>query len=66
MARFDVFPRIFSVFVFQRGLEGTIPYVTTDYNFKLPGASEKIGAREIKETQREKVHPKPKLYRNTH
>uniref|UniRef100_A0A8D1NKU3 Polynucleotide 5'-hydroxyl-kinase NOL9 n=1 Tax=Sus scrofa TaxID=9823 RepID=A0A8D1NKU3_PIG len=50
----------------QRGLEGTIPYVTTDYNFKLPGASEKIGAREIKETQREKVHPKPKLYRNTH
>uniref|UniRef100_A0A8C3X3D9 Polynucleotide 5'-hydroxyl-kinase NOL9 n=1 Tax=Catagonus wagneri TaxID=51154 RepID=A0A8C3X3D9_9CETA len=49
----------------QRGLEGTLPYVTTDYNFKLPGASEKIGARETEETQREKVHPKPKLYRNT-
>ncbi|CAH7447177.1 polynucleotide 5'-hydroxyl-kinase NOL9 [Phodopus roborovskii] len=30
----------------QPGLEGTIPYVTTDYNLKLPGASEKIGERE--------------------
>ncbi|KAM9106972.1 polynucleotide 5'-hydroxyl-kinase NOL9 isoform 2-T2 [Megaptera novaeangliae] len=49
----------------QRGLEGTIPYITTDYNFKLPGASEKIGAREIEETRKEKVHPKPKFYRKT-
>ncbi|KAB1268826.1 Polynucleotide 5'-hydroxyl-kinase NOL9 [Camelus dromedarius] len=53
------------VFKSQRGLEGTIPYITTDYNFKLPGASEKIGAREIEETQEEKVHPKPKFYRKT-
>ncbi|XP_019316792.1 polynucleotide 5'-hydroxyl-kinase NOL9 isoform X2 [Panthera pardus] len=51
------------VFKSQRGLEGTIPYVTTDYNSKLPGASEKIGARETEETREEKVHPKPKLYR---
>uniref|UniRef100_A0A8C7AQT7 Polynucleotide 5'-hydroxyl-kinase NOL9 n=1 Tax=Neovison vison TaxID=452646 RepID=A0A8C7AQT7_NEOVI len=51
------------VFKSQRGLEGTIPYITTDYNRKLPGASEKIGARETKETREEKVHPKPKLYR---
>ncbi|XP_041627906.1 polynucleotide 5'-hydroxyl-kinase NOL9 isoform X1 [Vulpes lagopus] len=51
------------VFKSQRGLEGTIPYITTDYNFKLPGASEKIGARETEETCEEKVHPKPKLYR---
>ncbi|XP_026375737.1 polynucleotide 5'-hydroxyl-kinase NOL9 isoform X2 [Ursus arctos] len=51
------------VFKSQRGLEGTIPYITTDYNFKLPGASEKIGARETEETREEKVHPKPKLYR---
>ncbi|XP_037354972.1 polynucleotide 5'-hydroxyl-kinase NOL9 [Talpa occidentalis] len=49
----------------QRGPEGTIPYITTDYNFKLPGASEKIGAREFEETHKEKVHPKPKLYRKT-
>ncbi|CAD7681156.1 unnamed protein product [Nyctereutes procyonoides] len=47
----------------QRGLKGTIPYITTDYNFKLPGASEKIGSRETEETCEEKVHPKPKLYR---
>ncbi|XP_004768712.1 polynucleotide 5'-hydroxyl-kinase NOL9 isoform X1 [Mustela putorius furo] len=51
------------VFKSQRGLEGTVPYVTTDYNCKLPGASEKIGARETKETREDKVHPKPKLYR---
>ncbi|XP_027964257.1 polynucleotide 5'-hydroxyl-kinase NOL9 isoform X2 [Eumetopias jubatus] len=51
------------VFKSQHGLEGTIPYITTDYNFKLPGASEKIGARETEETREEKVHPKPKLYR---
>lgn len=51
------------MFLFQHGLEGTIPYITTDYNFKLPGASEKIGARETEETREEKVHPKPKLYR---
>ncbi|XP_065744299.1 polynucleotide 5'-hydroxyl-kinase NOL9 [Phocoena phocoena] len=49
----------------QRGLEGTIPYITTDYNFKLPGASEKIGARETEETRKKKVHPKPKFYRKT-
>ncbi|XP_027463046.1 polynucleotide 5'-hydroxyl-kinase NOL9 isoform X2 [Zalophus californianus] len=51
------------VFKSQHGLEGTIPYITTDYNFKLPGASEKIGARETEEAREEKVHPKPKLYR---
>lgn len=34
------------IFKKQPGPEGTIPYVTTDYNFKLPGASEKIGDRE--------------------
>lgn len=28
----------------------------------LDGASKKIGARETKETRKEKVHPKPKLY----
>lgn len=47
----------------QRGLEGTIPYVTTDYNVKLPGASEKIGARETEVTYPERLHPKPKFYR---
>nr|XP_048273861.1 polynucleotide 5'-hydroxyl-kinase NOL9 [Myodes glareolus] len=31
----------------QPGPEGTIPYITTAYNFKLPGASEKIGEREF-------------------
>ncbi|KAL2773434.1 polynucleotide 5'-hydroxyl-kinase NOL9, partial [Daubentonia madagascariensis] len=51
------------VFKNQNGLEGTIPYVTTDYNFKLPGASEKIGAREAEERHRGKLYPKPKLYR---
>ncbi|XP_069335381.1 polynucleotide 5'-hydroxyl-kinase NOL9 [Eulemur rufifrons] len=51
------------VFKNQRGLEGTIPYVTTDYNFKLPGASEKLGAREVEEKHRGKLHPKSKLYR---
>ncbi|XP_052574662.1 polynucleotide 5'-hydroxyl-kinase NOL9 isoform X1 [Peromyscus californicus insignis] len=34
------------IFKNQPGPEGTIPYITTDYNFKLPGASEKIGERE--------------------
>ncbi|XP_034358656.2 polynucleotide 5'-hydroxyl-kinase NOL9 isoform X1 [Arvicanthis niloticus] len=34
------------VFKNQPGPEGTIPYVTTDYNLSLPGASEKIGERE--------------------
>lgn len=63
LAEFGVFPFILFMFLFQRGLEGTIPYITTDYNFKLPGASEKIGARETEETCEEKVHPKPKLYR---
>nr|XP_002716195.1 polynucleotide 5'-hydroxyl-kinase NOL9 [Oryctolagus cuniculus] len=52
-----------SVFKSQHGLEGTIPYVTTDYNFKLPGASEKMGLREAQEVPEEKIHPKPKLHR---
>uniref|UniRef100_A0A2K6GHS5 Polynucleotide 5'-hydroxyl-kinase NOL9 n=1 Tax=Propithecus coquereli TaxID=379532 RepID=A0A2K6GHS5_PROCO len=51
------------VFKNQHGLEGTIPYVTTDYNFKLPGASEKVGAREAEERHRGKLHPKAKHYR---
>uniref|UniRef100_G3T3X7 Polynucleotide 5'-hydroxyl-kinase NOL9 n=1 Tax=Loxodonta africana TaxID=9785 RepID=G3T3X7_LOXAF len=34
------------VFKSQCGFEGTIPYVTTDYNFSLPGARDKIGARD--------------------
>ncbi|MEJ1272500.1 nucleolar protein 9 [Cricetulus griseus] len=38
------------IFKKQPGPEGTIPYVTTDYNFKLPGASEKIGDREKRGT----------------
>uniref|UniRef100_A0A8C6R9B5 Polynucleotide 5'-hydroxyl-kinase NOL9 n=1 Tax=Nannospalax galili TaxID=1026970 RepID=A0A8C6R9B5_NANGA len=42
------------IFKNQDGLEGTIPYVTTDYNFNLPGASEKIGVRETEE-----AHEKP-------
>nr|XP_036855819.1 polynucleotide 5'-hydroxyl-kinase NOL9 isoform X2 [Manis javanica] len=50
------------VFKSQRGLEGTIPYITTDYNFKLPGASEKIGAREIEENCEQKLYPRPKFY----
>lgn len=50
------------MFPFQRGLEGTIPYITTDYNFKLPGASEKIGAREIEENCEQKLYPRPKFY----
>ncbi|XP_055471158.1 polynucleotide 5'-hydroxyl-kinase NOL9 [Psammomys obesus] len=36
------------IFKNQPGPEGTIPYITTNYNFKLPGASEKIGEREYK------------------
>nr|XP_012646982.2 polynucleotide 5'-hydroxyl-kinase NOL9 isoform X3 [Microcebus murinus] len=51
------------VFKNQRGLQGTIPYVTTDYNFKLPGASEKVGAREAEDRYRGKPRPKPRLYR---
>jgi polynucleotide 5'-hydroxyl-kinase GRC3/NOL9 len=51
------------IFKSQHGPEGTIPYVTTDYNFKLPGASEKIGVRIAKEAPVKKIHPKPKLYR---
>ncbi|PNJ48049.1 polynucleotide 5'-hydroxyl-kinase NOL9 isoform X1 [Pongo abelii] len=47
----------------QRGIEGTVPYVTTDYNFKLPGASEKIGAREPEEAHKEKPYRRPKFYR---
>uniref|UniRef100_G3S2H1 Polynucleotide 5'-hydroxyl-kinase NOL9 n=1 Tax=Gorilla gorilla gorilla TaxID=9595 RepID=G3S2H1_GORGO len=47
----------------QRGIEGTVPYVTTDYNFKLPGASEKIGAREPEEAHKEKPYRRPKFCR---
>nr|KAF6444626.1 nucleolar protein 9 [Molossus molossus] len=47
----------------QRGLEGMIPYVTTDYNTRLPGASREIGAREAEEIRKEKQHPKAKFYR---
>ncbi|KAM6173621.1 polynucleotide 5'-hydroxyl-kinase NOL9 [Erethizon dorsatum] len=53
------------VFTSQRGLEGTIPYVTTDYNFKLPGASEKIGVRntEKEKLPKGKQHPRSKFHR---
>ncbi|XP_047419126.1 polynucleotide 5'-hydroxyl-kinase NOL9 [Sciurus carolinensis] len=51
------------IFKSQRGPEGTIPYVTTDYNFKLPGASEKIGAREFNDTQEGKLYRRPRFYR---
>lgn len=53
------------IFKSQHGLEGTIPYVTTDYNFKLPGASEKIGARDSEKEQlpKGKLHPKSKFFR---
>ena len=37
----------------QPGLEGTIPYLTTAYNFKLPGATEKIGEREFEHASEE-------------
>lgn len=49
----------------QHGPEGTIPYITTDYNFKLPGASGKIGLRETEETWKEKLPPRHKFYRKT-
>ncbi|XP_054993545.1 polynucleotide 5'-hydroxyl-kinase NOL9 [Sorex araneus] len=42
----------------QSGPEGTIPYTTTDYNYKLPGASEKIGARELEEGVEERLPPR--------
>ncbi|XP_014442085.1 polynucleotide 5'-hydroxyl-kinase NOL9 [Tupaia chinensis] len=45
----------------QRGLEGTIPYVTADYNINLPGASGKIGARET-ETYEGRRYPKVKQF----
>ncbi|XP_013359709.1 PREDICTED: polynucleotide 5'-hydroxyl-kinase NOL9 [Chinchilla lanigera] len=53
------------VFTSQRGLEGTIPYVTTDYNFNLPGASEKIGARDTEKEKlpKGKLHPRSKFHR---
>lgn len=51
---------------FQHGFEGTIPYVTTDYNIKLPGATEKIGAREAEETYVKRQHPKARFYRKAH
>ncbi|XP_051027641.1 polynucleotide 5'-hydroxyl-kinase NOL9 isoform X2 [Acomys russatus] len=34
------------IFRKQPGPEGTVPYVTTSYNFKLLGATEKIGERQ--------------------
>ena len=45
----------------QHGLEGTIPYATTDYNINLPGASGNIGARET-ETYEGKQYPKVKQF----
>ncbi|XP_007940839.1 polynucleotide 5'-hydroxyl-kinase NOL9 [Orycteropus afer afer] len=51
------------IFKSQHGLEGTIPYVTTDYNFSLPGAREKVGARDSEQNYEEKRYPRPKLYR---
>ncbi|KAM9687704.1 polynucleotide 5'-hydroxyl-kinase NOL9 isoform 1-T1 [Trichechus inunguis] len=51
------------VFKSQRGLEGTIPYVTTDYDFSLPGARDKIGARDSEQNYEEKRYLTPKLYR---
>nr|XP_003413240.1 polynucleotide 5'-hydroxyl-kinase NOL9 [Loxodonta africana] len=51
------------VFKSQCGFEGTIPYVTTDYNFSLPGARDKIGARDSEQNYEEKRHLRPKLYR---
>lgn len=53
------------VFKSQHGLEGTIPYVTTDYNYKLFGASEKIGARDPgkQKLPKGKTHPKSKFRR---
>lgn len=56
---------MYSLSAFQRGPEGTIPYVTTDYNFKLPGASGKVGARETEDPCKKRLHPKPKFYRKT-
>ncbi|XP_023555146.1 polynucleotide 5'-hydroxyl-kinase NOL9 [Octodon degus] len=53
------------VFTSQRGLEGTIPYVTTDYNFNLPGASERIGSRDTEKEKlpKGKLHPRSKFHR---
>ncbi|XP_012887095.1 PREDICTED: polynucleotide 5'-hydroxyl-kinase NOL9 [Dipodomys ordii] len=45
------------IFCAQRGLEGTIPYITTDYNFNLPGASEKIGLRTFTEAEGFQIDP---------
>ncbi|XP_059547418.1 polynucleotide 5'-hydroxyl-kinase NOL9 [Myotis daubentonii] len=50
----------------QHGFEGMIPYVTTDYNIKLPGATGKIGAREAEETYSKRQHPKARFYRKAH
>ncbi|XP_021015295.1 polynucleotide 5'-hydroxyl-kinase NOL9 isoform X2 [Mus caroli] len=44
------------IFQNQPGPEGSVPYVTTDYNLKIPGATEKIGEREY-----EKAFPRQKL-----
>ncbi|XP_006885979.1 PREDICTED: polynucleotide 5'-hydroxyl-kinase NOL9 [Elephantulus edwardii] len=50
------------VFKNQRGVEGTIPYVTTDYNVRLPGARDKIGARYSEGNPEEERYLRPKLY----
>ncbi|XP_021563921.1 polynucleotide 5'-hydroxyl-kinase NOL9, partial [Carlito syrichta] len=49
----------------QYGIEGAVPYVTTDYNFKLPGASGLIGTRETEESHKEKPPPRFRFYRKT-
>ncbi|KAM4872277.1 polynucleotide 5'-hydroxyl-kinase NOL9 isoform 2-T2 [Thomomys bottae] len=46
------------IFCSQRGLEGTIPYITTDYNFNLPGASERIGVRTVTEAEGMQIDPR--------
>ncbi|XP_004705516.1 polynucleotide 5'-hydroxyl-kinase NOL9 [Echinops telfairi] len=50
----------------NQGFEGPLPYVTTDYNFNLPGAREKIGARDPEETYEEKRYWRPKLSQKVH
>ncbi|XP_006873186.1 PREDICTED: polynucleotide 5'-hydroxyl-kinase NOL9 [Chrysochloris asiatica] len=51
------------VFKSQRGPEGMIPYITTDYNFSLPGARDKVGARDSEQTDEEKKYLRSKLFR---
>ncbi|XP_058530582.1 polynucleotide 5'-hydroxyl-kinase NOL9 [Ochotona princeps] len=54
-----------SVFKSQHGLEGTIPYVTTDYNMKLPGASEKMGLREGQDITETNMLRRPRLHQRS-